>query len=520
MNRIKNRLSNRLIYSGVVALLLMSSCADENYPMRGNSGKAIGFSAKESVSLRAGVTTAADIADFSVSGWGKKTGVVYADNVVLDEVAVTRTGSGPYAWTYSPLQIWPDEATVDFFAYSPAGSDHVTTGLALGGSSSEANTPAIAYDVPGYTGDPAYTIADQEDLLVAHQSDLSEEDGNVQLTFQHALSYLHFKAKTNLKYSTLRVTGITLKNLKHSGTLNLSDTNLPESGSFDYPKDGANYRVMWTADAGLINYTIDLSSSPVDLPTDNTYSALTSADDGLFVLPQATTFGSFTNPADEFMDAPTYTDPDAFYVSVTFVKVTGGVASTPVTRDFRIRDYYNFNNGLVFEAGKEYPIQLYFYFPDPCPSPFIGDDGNTYSAGVFAGMCWTTQNIKTAGQSATAYNGQTAGERGYYYTWGDAEQACINLGTGWMLPSKQNWTDFQKVLYTLSPEQRVFWNSGAAMAGYYDTGDIAWYYWGGVGCWWAKDTSWLLYYVNSGGATMGSGTYAYFWSTVRCVRSL
>ena len=69
-------------------------------------------------------------------------------------------------------------------------------------------------------------------------------------------------------------------------------------------------------------------------------------------------------------------------------------------------------------------------------------DGNSYTVKVMSdGRTWTTTNLRLALPGSYCH-GDVASEclrLGRLYTWASAAQACTRLGTGWRLPTDDEW---------------------------------------------------------------------------------
>ena len=74
-------------------------------------------------------------------------------------------------------------------------------------------------------------------------------------------------------------------------------------------------------------------------------------------------------------------------------------------------------------------------------------DGNAYVAKVMSdGRTWTTENLRLALPSSYCHS-DAASEClrfGRLYTWASAAEACGRLGTGWRLPTDNEWRQLAK----------------------------------------------------------------------------
>jgi uncharacterized protein (TIGR02145 family) len=144
----------------------------------------------------------------------------------------------------------------------------------------------------------------------------------------------------------------------------------------------------------------------------------------------------------------------------------------------------------------------------------------TYKTWCFTGtpgnICWMTENSKEGTSSATTYPNQTAGARGYYYTWARAAAACPS---GWTLPAQAEWEALKAYLNS-SPDAtfKTAWYA-SALAGHYVTDGSSWYLWGSFGGWWSSTSSGQNYRANNSSTMNGPGTDPTYYLSVRCVKS-
>jgi uncharacterized protein (TIGR02145 family) len=75
-------------------------------------------------------------------------------------------------------------------------------------------------------------------------------------------------------------------------------------------------------------------------------------------------------------------------------------------------------------------------------------DGNSYTVKIMSdGRTWTTTNLRLALPGSYCY-GDAASEcrrLGRLYRWASAAQACTRLGTGWRLPTDDEWRQLARV---------------------------------------------------------------------------
>jgi uncharacterized protein (TIGR02145 family) len=74
-------------------------------------------------------------------------------------------------------------------------------------------------------------------------------------------------------------------------------------------------------------------------------------------------------------------------------------------------------------------------------------DGNSYPVKTMAdGRTWTTDNLRLAWPGSYCYGDAASHCRrlGRLYTWASAAQVCTRLGTGWRLPTDDEWRQLAK----------------------------------------------------------------------------
>ncbi|GHV12242.1 hypothetical protein FACS1894162_8220 [Bacteroidia bacterium] len=553
------------------SLIVLSSCADDLYPGKplAGSGREISFKTFADKQLRASVTTASSMTSFTTSAWSHPAGNPY-DGYVLNGVTVTRSEDGA-TWDYFPKAGWPARDSVDFFAYSPASSVNVTTGLKQAPSVTipPATGPEIQYTVPGWVGGTP-TIDQQEDFLVTKSVDLTFASSPVvQLNFKHALSRIVFKAQNQNPNKTYVITELALSNLKSKGTLNMLDS-LPNAAADFLHVPGA-YNISWQSQSDPKTYKVDLGGTNVYVPYGTTgadYTAITNASNGLMVLPQKTGLGAFTDPTKEYGTVAEI-DPlltDSTYLYATIAEVNYLTNTTVNTQEvvFRLHDPADKTLGIVFEAGKQYTFLLTLGLdggvitfsvpmvtpfnesamvdlpetvpapaPFPCGTPIKGYTTANYSNTPIKDLCWTTQNIAEGTAAYTDYDSGAESGRGWYYSWAEAEPACQQLGSEWHVPDNSQWKNLRDQYTGLTGgvgtsgstiALQGAWETGDAFAGYLDVASASgWLGWDQLGIWHSLDADGdyaVIYYLALGAIkvdnTGGSGDFF----AVRCVRSM
>ncbi|GHT48982.1 hypothetical protein FACS189440_13810 [Bacteroidia bacterium] len=158
-----------------------------------------------------------------------------------------------------------------------------------------------------------------------------------------------------------------------------------------------------------------------------------------------------------------------------------------------------------------------------------GSNYGNYATQKIGDTWWTTENIAYGSSPSDYYatdynNGATIGSytegnerRGYYYSWDQAAAACASLGTGWHVPSKEEWSDFQTVYYYLEQADKDKWtNTPAFQAGYYN--NTEWLYWNSGGYWWT-DTEGAGIVLSQNAKMWGTSSRLNAALSVRCVKN-
>ncbi|MDR1884198.1 MAG: fimbrillin family protein [Prevotella sp.] len=384
-------------------LLLLSGCSQDDVSNVPAGSRAIDFRAQGGMSsLKATTAGSTDIHSFVVSAhysdtWGD------VSKFLLQGTTVYR-GEGT-AWAYSPKAYFPveDEGDVEFFAYSPANSKHVTSSK-LGSATTADQTISYRVDPPNALQGSATA---QEDFLVAYEnmgaSEYAGDDftGSVTLQFRHALSRVLVAAGSSLEVP-VTITGLALNNLYSEGTLSLKgniSTGLaksdgipvstpagPEQNGWVYTAlasiaSTSDYLTLWQPSGSRNNtYPYLLPESGVSvkkfasIEESTTLALVTGADQGMFVLPQTTAdLGS----------------GDAFVLEGSY-SLDG---SAPVPFSVKFADIKKLpGKSVTFEAGRQYVLKLVF------GSSGSGDSG---VGGITIGASISFDTIGADGSSYT-----------------------------------------------------------------------------------------------------------------------
>jgi hypothetical protein len=435
-----------LIRPGLIAafaggLALFSGCNNQedvvSVPDPSREVTFVARTVKGSNPTKATETTTSDIADFNVFAlWS-------GNSEPLPNLAPASVSGGPDDWTYSPKQLWPDNGSIDFIAYSPNGASGVAANYSNAAYGSGDLT--ISYTVPGRDA--------QEDLLVAYRTGVNcAVPEMVSLTFRHALSRIQLKARPSVPSASYTVSGVSFLNLKDEGKLALNTDEIEDGFSYDDLAGGHDTRVFWgnngtdgnNTDDADVTYTFgesDLTATAVAAGT--AYTDLISGDQALLVLPQSTLLGDRIPVADFGNDV----DPadGKFYIKITY-------ASTETPDDKKVRYYAvrepldpSQNLPLTFEIGRNYTFVVdlsgsnYIEYADcvvslyddafgagltetditPDPDPAVSADYAPRAHQGFAGsnIYWDAENQRLTFKDVD-YVGDENKYQGLYFKWG------------------------------------------------------------------------------------------------------
>lgn len=336
----------KMFFLAAAVALIVSSCSSDDILSVDKKESAIEFRTvndEKTTNTRAAITDLTNILSFTVTSyWEAGTTSVSESQYLFNAFDITRGEDSK--WSYTPLMYWPTGGSADFYAYSPASSVNLTTGLKnyINGT--------IAYKVPQIKENNA-----QEDFLVAKAIGKKEVAGGtppVPLNFHHALSRIKFFAKTTHEDMTYIVDEIALVNLNEEGTLNLSTLNIPETGSITYP---STVFPSWTPTRNKVSYTADMGKSPIQLvyDEDGKFSSLLGDTNAILVMPQETTLYTGDGTSSPGTD---------FAIKVSYKAYAGGIyyAGSETQSEVRYFAVPAGSSPITFEMGRQYAFYLIF----------------------------------------------------------------------------------------------------------------------------------------------------------------
>lgn len=210
--------TTRLLFIAAGALALASCSNDEPVSVRQLSDEAISF--RSGMGTRASETTNANIDKIfvtavygdSIGNKGARTfkNTLYFDNTEFDKGSdsfFTAANGKKYIWL-APKQ------EIDFFAYSPSQDD---LGADIVMKEDNSGMTLESFSVPE-------DIADQVDFITANASGTREnnETSGVELTFDHRLSQIEIRAKSENDSYTYKVAGVRIGRPQYMGTFDFN----------------------------------------------------------------------------------------------------------------------------------------------------------------------------------------------------------------------------------------------------------------------------------------------------------
>lgn len=155
------------------------------------------------------------------------------------------------------------------------------------------------------------------------------------------------------------------------------------------------------------------------------------------------------------------------------------------------------------------------------------------------GKQWMTENLAVPAEPSYCYDNaaQQCAKYGRLYTWASAQQSCRSLGSGWRLPTNEEWyalakhygglreetADLGKAAYTAlmiggaSGFNAVLGGGRTDKSGEYQRGDAHGFYWTASET--GPDTAWMYNFGKGGQSVNRHAEVQKLWAvSVRCVR--
>ena len=333
----------RLAFYVLIAQLVLSGCAGEGVEETSSSSSSeINFDAYvgRNASTRAGVT---DIDFLKGKEWNSGFGVFarykHTDGTISPlmlmnkEHVYWKNWKGDYSdWGYENTRYWPNEGTVDFYAFAPYNPDVKLVSR----NSNEANPTYIEFSSTAPV-----------DLVWANAKGRTKTNEPVKFTFNHALARLGFDITANqdleengavitvnkvILYGASETSGVFVM----AGYLNL------ENGAWTLADNGISWFYTWTPDGTVDGKKFDNSiiyklSAPPQL--DHEHDKVTNHDDSyIFIIPQK--------------------KPDYFNLKITYTVVQGNFKEDVTVTKNLLEVPGVSDPSFTFEGGKAYVFHL------------------------------------------------------------------------------------------------------------------------------------------------------------------
>ena len=332
----------RLAFYVLIAQLVLSGCAGEGVEETSSSSSSeINFDAYlgRNASTRAGVT---DIASLKKSGFGvfaryKHNG---ATSSLMDNEYVTWNEKENH-WGYTNTRYWPNEGSVDFYAFAPYLEN--VKNLVCAPDSIKDNPTCIEFTSSNSNVDLVWDVQKNKTVPTP------PTDGKVKFVFKHALARLGFDITANqeleehgavIKVKEVKLYGYSEDNgaFDIKGYLNL------ENGGWFRPKENTRVVYTWTPTGAEDGTNFKLRASQLDHPCqlDHTCKKIENAPNSyLCIIPQEK-----WNP---------------FYLQITYTVQQGTFEEEVKVRknllDVRKQPGVS-NPSFPFEKGKAYVFHL------------------------------------------------------------------------------------------------------------------------------------------------------------------
>lgn len=249
---------NKAIFMMAAAAITLASCSSDETTDVAKSSQ-ISFTAKVGKNSRGAETTTANLDKMWVTGYditkADAPTVYFADQEFKKDANSQFLPDTPWYWQAGK--------SYRFIGIHPAKADWK-------------GTLDIAADQVTYQAQIPTAIADQKDLIIdAVTGTDAQATTGVKMDFQHILSQLQFKVKSESKHLTYHIAGIRI-------------VNADSKGSFSFnTKDRTGNWAEQTSDK--VTYEMLFKDSPIELTTGKTEAFLTPENSGAMIVPQKLT---------------------------------------------------------------------------------------------------------------------------------------------------------------------------------------------------------------------------------------
>ena len=319
----------RLAFYVLIAQLVLSGCAGEGVEETSSySSSEINFDAYlgRNASTRAGVT---DIASLKKSGFGVFARYKHTDGTIsslMDNEHVTWKGNH---WGYTNTRYWPNEGTVDFYAFAPYLKN--VANLVCAPDSIKDNPTCIEFTSSKSNVDLVWDVQKNKTVPT------SPTGGKVKFVFKHALARLGFDVTANQEL------------VENGAVINVEEVKL-----YGETKDNGAFDIK-----GYLNLENGGWSVVTDYGTRAVYTWTPGAEDGTNFKLSASqldhTCNEIKNASNSYLCIIPQEKWNPFYLQITYTVQQGAFFQEEVTVK---KDLTGIRKPFKFERGKAYVFHL------------------------------------------------------------------------------------------------------------------------------------------------------------------
>ncbi len=232
------------LFIGALVVLSMTACSQDEMVQANQSGNEISFTA--------------------VANKGSRAAALYCNNNKPAEISVAAYHNGRVYFSNEKFQGNTDktEYTSTTSHFWPAATDAKIDFFATAGGAADFTSDETVATITNYTVQDA--LGSQEDVLYAVAKDcVKGTNGIINLNFRHALSQIVFKAKNTKANMHVVVKGVSVNNVKNTGTFTFSEstaTNWQDHNDVDVTTENNNSKGSWgDTPAGTKNYSFSFT---------------------------------------------------------------------------------------------------------------------------------------------------------------------------------------------------------------------------------------------------------------------
>lgn len=262
----------KVLFVFTAAAMLSACSSDETFELaKAQNPKSKMITYETSVTTRTPVTTINTLESFYVTAYLRQ------NDVISRYISDTKVQYTNGLWMPSQENAWPHSGKMTFFTCSPQ-SNKITYNFPSVADNKPAK-PTFTYSVPSSEDeqlDVLYAVT-EKDCADAYNAS-PETDGTVRINFRHALSQVRLSAKNTNPDWRVRITKVTLHNIKYQGT-------------YTYPNQttlvGNTVRGSWAVEDSKADYEFTFSDVTIDGEgTAELATTSTTKNNALLLMPQ------------------------------------------------------------------------------------------------------------------------------------------------------------------------------------------------------------------------------------------